>query len=103
MLYDKFYPKGGSVYFSTDELTALIDKFDAELDLQKRAGALAKVRDYFYKEWTTIPIVMASPVWAFRNSVVGEWPRSKSDKSHHFEYIRHPKPLNTWRLFTPGQ
>jgi ABC-type transport system substrate-binding protein len=102
-LYDKFFPKGRAVYFLSDEFMDLALKYEKELDPQKRKAAIHKVRDYWYNEYITIPIVMASPVWAYRDTVVGEWPRSVSDKSHHFEYIRHAKPLNTWRLFTPGQ
>jgi peptide/nickel transport system substrate-binding protein len=104
---DKFYPsltgKGIVCWYTSEELTTSIDNYEAELDIQKRDAALAKVLNYLYNEYTTIPIVMGSPAWASRDAVVGEWPMSTGDKSHNFEYIRHPKPLNTWRLFTPGQ
>jgi peptide/nickel transport system substrate-binding protein len=98
---DKFGPDGNAVWFLSDELTTLIDNYEAELDLDKRAAALNKVRDYWYNEWINLPIVMAYRVFASRDEVVGEWPTSTSDKSLHLIYVRHAKPLNTPRLFTP--
>jgi peptide/nickel transport system substrate-binding protein len=96
---DRFAPGANTVYFLSDELTALINKYEPELDPEKRAAYLAQIRDYWVKEWATIPIIVAQEVWAFRNTVVGEWPRSSLDKRHYFSYIRHAKPLNTFRLF----
>jgi len=102
--YDKFYPNGESnLHFTSEELVALVDKYEAELDIPARAAALAKVCNYLHDNWTLIPMVTASSAWASRDAVVGEWPKSASPMAHMFEYVRHAKPLNTWRLFTPGQ
>jgi peptide/nickel transport system substrate-binding protein len=98
---DKFMPNGSAVHFSDDTLSALLKKFEAEVDVDKRAAYLAEVRDYRYKQKMTIPLFIATPVWAWRTDKVGEWPRSSDDKDHKFSYVRHAKPLNTWRLFTP--
>jgi peptide/nickel transport system substrate-binding protein len=101
--HDKYYPGGSEVMFSTPKLSALIDAYLTELDYGKRTALLKEMGEYMYKEWHALPLLMASPTWAYRDAAVGEWPKTKADKSHHFEYIRHAKPLNTWRLFTPGQ
>jgi peptide/nickel transport system substrate-binding protein len=99
----KFYPGGNAIFFLTDEIIALVDNYENEVDLKKRAAALVKLRDYLYDEVTTIPIMEAHELKAYRDAVVGEWPKTTNDRNHHLEYVRHPKPLNTWRLFTPGQ
>jgi peptide/nickel transport system substrate-binding protein len=96
-----FSPGGNPVIFCSDEFTPLIEKYEGEIDLTKRAAYLGDVRDYRYKNKLTIPLIVARSVWAWRNDTVGEWPKSDLDKNHLFKYIRHPKPLNTWRLFTP--
>jgi peptide/nickel transport system substrate-binding protein len=96
---DRYGPDASMNYFESDELTALVHKYEPELDPEKRAAYLAQIRDYMVKEWITIPIIVAQEVWAFRNTVVGEWPRSSLDKRHYFSYIRQAKPLNTFRLF----
>jgi peptide/nickel transport system substrate-binding protein len=102
-LYDKFFPKGRAVYFLSDEFMDRVLKYEKELDPQKRKAAIHKVRDYWYEQDMTIAVVEAFPIWAYRNEVVGAWPRSAFDKALKLEYIRHPKPLNTVRLFTPGK
>jgi peptide/nickel transport system substrate-binding protein len=98
---DKFGIGGSAPWFHSDELTDLLRKLNAERDLVKRDALMGAVRDYLYNEVATIPLVHAFPVWATRDEVVGEWPPVTHEKAQHWEYIRHAKPLNTWRLFTP--
>jgi peptide/nickel transport system substrate-binding protein len=99
--YVKFVPGADPVLFSSDELTALINKYETELDPKKRVAALGEIRDYRFKHKVTVPLILANPVWAWRTDKVGEWPKTPIDKTHLFDYIRHVKPLNTWRLFSP--
>jgi peptide/nickel transport system substrate-binding protein len=99
--YDKFSPESEPAIFVSDEHSAVIDAYEKEIDPQKRAAALAALRDFQYKETVAIPIVHANATWAYRTSVVGDVTLSIVDKLHYFEYVRHPKPLNTWRLFNP--
>ncbi len=101
--YQIFAPKAQNIYYQSDEAMALVDKYESALDPVKRAAALAAIRDYLYDEIITIPLVRASPLWAYRADRVGEWPPSGVDKLANLEYVRHVKPLNTWRLFTPGK
>jgi peptide/nickel transport system substrate-binding protein len=98
----KFVPGGEPVLFSSDEITDLVNKYEVETDPEKRVARLKAISDYRYKHKVTIPIVNIPRVYAFRNKVVGEWPQTVSTgKNHMISYIRHAKPLNTWRLFTP--
>ncbi len=99
--YQRFAPGGTSPCFQSDELTALINKYETELNLQKRADSLGKVRDYHYNESVTIPLVLASPLWAWRHKQVREWPETPVPRNHYLEYVRHAQPLNTWRAYTP--
>ncbi len=79
----------------------LINRYESEANPAKRAAFLNDVRDYHYNEKITIPLVLAMPVWAWRNKTVGDWPENPIDKNANFEYARHAKPVNTWRLYTP--
>ena len=45
-------------------------------------------------------ICIAPKAYAYNTKKVGEWPKNPG-RPHMYQYIRHPKPLNTWRLFTP--
>jgi len=99
--YQKFSANATSPIYQSDELTALINEYEAELDEGKREAALGKVRDYHYKNFATIPLVQAMPIWAYRNKKISGWPESPIDRQIFLEYVRHVKPLNTYRLFTP--
>jgi peptide/nickel transport system substrate-binding protein len=96
---DKFKPGSTGTHFQSPEITALIDDYEGECDPVKRAANLRKLRDFHYKNWVSIPVIMAGSVWAYNNEVVGDWPMEMEQKTHNVSYIRHAKPLNTWRLF----
>ena len=99
--YKFFFPNSDPVLYCDDKLMGLVNKYEGELDPQKREAFLEELRDYHSNYKVTIPLILAFPVWAWKADKVGEWPKTPIDKIHLFEYIRHPKPLNTWRLFTP--
>jgi ABC-type transport system substrate-binding protein len=69
---DRCKPGASSSIFQSPELTALIDDYEEET---------------------------AGVAWAYNNQVVGDWPMEMENKGQNIEYIRHVKPLNTWRLF----
>lgn len=96
----KFVPGADPYIFYSDELADLIYKYEGERNFERRAALLGQIRDYRYNNWVDIPIAFVTPIYAVRDKAVGEWPTSIADKNHNFEYIRHVKPLNTWRLFT---
>ena len=99
--YDKFWLDSEPPIFLSDEQLDLVAKYEKEPDLEKRAAALAAIRDYQYKQFVAIPLVFAVQRFAYRDSTVGDWPPGHTDKIDYFEYVSHAKPLNTYRLFTP--
>ena len=101
--YDKFWAESNPTIFMSDEHAALVEKYESETDPQKRAAALAAVRDYHYKNWVAMPLTVAETLWGYREAAIGDWAKSIVSRLPYFEYVRHPKPLNTWRLFTPGE
>jgi peptide/nickel transport system substrate-binding protein len=96
---DRFKPGSSGTHFQSPEVGALIDAYEGEVDPKRRAANLRKLRDYHYKNWVTLPVMLAGSVWGYNNEVVGDWPLQMVDKDHNIDYIRHAKPLNTWRLF----
>lgn len=97
---DRFKPGAAYSHFQSPEIAALIDDYESEYDMAKRKIKLAKIRDYHYKNWVTIPVIQAHQIWAYNNKKMsGDWPMDMVDKDMNVDYIRHAKPLNTWRLF----
>jgi ABC-type transport system substrate-binding protein len=95
-----FHPGAAATHYQDHPvLTDLISDYDGEGDMKKRDAKLRKVGDYLYKNWVTIPVIQTGSVWAYNNEVISEPPIQMVDKDHHLSYIRHAKPLNTWRLF----
>ncbi len=84
--------------FQSPDLTALIDKVLQEPDYQKAKAIWKRISKYLYDHYTDLPIVNASIVWAVSKKV-GEWPTNMSNKPQNLLYIRHAKPLKTYRLF----
>ena len=99
--YKFFFPNSDPVLYCDDKIMALVNKYEAEPDPKKREALLGELRDFHSNNKVSIPLVLASPVWAWKADKVGDWPKPPTDKMHFFEYIRYPKPLNTWRSFTP--
>jgi peptide/nickel transport system substrate-binding protein len=96
---DRFKPGATYSHFQSPELITLIDDYEQESDPVTRAANLRKLRDYHYKNWVTIGVVQVGEVYAYNNEVVGDWPASKTQRYQNVDWIRHAKPLNTWRLF----
>lgn len=95
--YFSYVAKG--VYFQDPELITALNDYEQEVDLAKRTAKLAKVRDWTYKHWITIPLIQSFTEWAYNREVVGYWPDEMAQAYERMDYIRHPKPVNTFRLF----
>jgi peptide/nickel transport system substrate-binding protein len=96
---DRFKPGSSGTHFQSPEITALIDAYEGECDPVKRAANLEKLRDFHYNNWVSIPLILTGDIWVFNKEVMGDWPIEWLDKGKNIEYIRHAKPLNTFRLF----
>jgi peptide/nickel transport system substrate-binding protein len=93
------FKTGGITHFVSPELTRLIDDYESENDLVKRAANQKKVLQYHYDNWVTIPVIQAGECWVYNNEVASDWIQDPEGKYHNMDYIRHAKPSNTWRLF----
>ncbi len=69
--------------------------------MAKRNELWKQVAKYMRDNDINVPLVEAFTGWAYKGEKVGEWPKNAGDTPKNFQYIRHPQPLNTWRLFTP--
>jgi len=72
-----------------------------ELDLTKRAALYKQLVQIQYDNWEAIPLLEVPYLMAKNKAKVGEWPPDSSSYYWNFPYVRHAKPLNTFRLFTP--
>ncbi|MFC2004290.1 ABC transporter substrate-binding protein, partial [Chloroflexota bacterium] len=99
---DLFMPDRGSweVYLD-DELTSLGSKVLDEPSLAKRHEIYGDIARHHRNNYTNVPFFVEPLLYASNSQKVGEWPPWNTTFYHSFEYIRHAKPLNTWRLFTP--
>ncbi len=93
-------PGSSSLAFTTPESIALCNKLSKEVDDKKRDAIWKEVVEYWSKQDLLIPLVKGSTIWAHSNKI-GEWPENSGVFPKNFVYIRHAKPLNTWRLFNP--
>jgi peptide/nickel transport system substrate-binding protein len=91
---------GSTTIYQSPELISFIDKLDKEYDWEKRNAIWREIAQYMRDDYVSIPISAADALWA-TSKKVGKWgvreiPRNRP---RYWTYIRHPKPLNTWRLF----
>jgi ABC-type transport system substrate-binding protein len=69
-----------------------------QTDPKKLDATLRKVGQFIHDNYITIPVVQFPAVYAVSKQV-GEWPEmKKSVWIDYAEYIKHPTPLNTFRL-----
>ncbi|MFC1928948.1 ABC transporter substrate-binding protein, partial [Chloroflexota bacterium] len=83
------------------ELVRLGEKISAEMDMQKKDVLWREFAKYLHDEYATIGLFVHTRPMLSNSQKIGEWPKSRYTFYYNFEYIRHAKPLNTWRLFTP--
>ncbi|MFC1952428.1 ABC transporter substrate-binding protein [Chloroflexota bacterium] len=83
------------------ELITMIDDMIIETDMDIRQEKWEACLDYEREHFMNIPLVMERIGYA-KSDKVGEWPHSLGTYPYYFAYMRHAEPLNTFRLFTPG-
>jgi hypothetical protein len=55
-----------------------------------------------YDEYVDVPLMARDTTYAKNDDKVGEWVTIKGNhRVLNYEYIRHPTPLGTFRLFEP--
>lgn len=93
-----YYPGGTVPHFQSPELTALIDKVLREADYEKAKVIWMEIAKYLHSHYVNVVPVNSALVWTV-GTKVGQWPSNLRDKPNNIIYIRHAKPLNTYRLF----
>jgi ABC-type transport system substrate-binding protein len=91
-------PNQARTFFQSPELTALFRKLVPEIDEKKRNDIWKEIAKNMRDDYTSISMVVTSQIFARDKKKVGKWPQSQSELLSP-AYIRHAKPLNTWRLF----
>lgn len=90
-------------YYQSEDLIPLLDKFAGMTDMKKRKALYKEIAQYMRSNYVNIPIVAAGSVWGYNGEKVeGKWPMQATGKPRGFVFMRHAKPLNTWRLFDPS-
>jgi peptide/nickel transport system substrate-binding protein len=93
-------PDAGTPTWQSNETKAAIKKFLTELDPQKREALLIEVSKLYRSIYSHIPIAYTPRIHGV-NKKVGEWYPGRQSHPKNLIFARHPKPLNTYRLFTP--
>jgi peptide/nickel transport system substrate-binding protein len=86
------------MYFETVELQALVDKLLPLTDINKRNEVWGEIGKYLRYYYGNVPLVNAGIAFAY-SSKLDKGPPIANNKHPNAAYLRHAKPLNTFRLF----
>ncbi|MFC1999497.1 ABC transporter substrate-binding protein [Chloroflexota bacterium] len=89
--------------YETTECDTIIDSQQAAETVEARDAAIAQLVQHLYDEYAFIPVVAADMLWA-KGPNVGNWePPLLAHLANplNLEYITHPEPLGTFRLWEP--
>jgi len=93
-------PNASTPFWQSEETKAAIEKIQKELNPKKRDADVRELAQLYRSLYSHVPIVYA-PRLHGANQKVGEWPPGRQDYFRNIAFVRHAKPLNTYRLFTP--
>ncbi len=93
-------PNGVNPFWQSEETKVAIKKVLPEADPQKREVAYKELARLYRSTYPHVPLVFSPKLHGVSKNV-GEWFPDKVATIRNFIFARHPKPLNTWRLFTP--
>ncbi|MFC1928697.1 ABC transporter substrate-binding protein [Chloroflexota bacterium] len=97
---ERFTPNGAYGMYQREEIADMSKKIVAELDMKKKDALWREMAKYMHDEYIAIPLLNVALLIATDNQKIGDWPPSYTSGFYfNFEYARHAKPLNTWRLF----
>ena len=68
---------------------------------EERSVLLNKFNQYYFENACPIPLVRAGFCFAWNSDKVAPFPHTDSSKPTNAEYVRHAKPFNTYRLWSP--
>ncbi len=88
-----FYEDAGSY--------AIYKAMSPNATIAERKAVVDQLNQYYYDNVGPIPVVLSGYCYAWNPDKVAPWPHPVSSHPSYFEYIRHAKWLNTYRLFSP--
>ncbi len=93
-------PNSSTPFWQSEETTAAIKKVLREVDPQKREAYFKELARVFRSLYINVPIAFTPRVHAVGKKV-GQWYPGRLRYPKNLIFARHPKSLNTYRLFTP--
>ncbi len=94
-------PDSAQPVFEDAQFTPLGRQLLAELDFAKRNALWLDVMNYIRDNYLMMPVLAIQNNYAWNPKKVSEWPHGSTPYPQYWQYIKHAKPLNTFRLFTP--
>jgi peptide/nickel transport system substrate-binding protein len=94
-------PGAQAEIFMDEGSYAIWQEGNAYVDPDVRAQYADKINQYYYENFGPLPVVKIGSCWAWNPAKVSEFPHATTSSPYFLEYVRHAKPLNTFRLFTP--
>jgi len=100
-MIDQFYSKSlGMCHYENPEMDALAEQTLAA-PIDERNELTKQMMQHIYDEYAIIPLVWGDKLWV-KGENVGNWETIKwQPMDLLLEYVQHPTPLNTFRLFEP--
>jgi len=93
-------PNCSTPFWESEETKVAITKAEDELNLKKREGYWRELGQVYRSLYAHVPLVYAPRLHGV-NKKVGEWPPSRHTYFKNIVFVKHAKPLNTYRLLTP--
>ena len=91
-----FFPLGSSA-----AIDGLYEEIESQPSLEERFNVVKQMTAVLYDEYMVVPLV-SSDMTFVEGDEVGDWPTIVgSNWVLNWEYIQHPTPLGTFRLFEP--
>ena len=88
--------------YESYELDELVENYLAAPSAEEKVRVARQMTQLMYDEYVDVPLMARNTVYAKNDDKVGEWITIKGNhRVLNYEYIRHPTPLGTFRLFEP--
>jgi ABC-type transport system substrate-binding protein len=72
-----------------------------KMNVDERREYTQKLNQYYFENFGPGPLVQVGVCWAWNPDKVSPFPHPSANAPYYLEYVRHAKPLNTFRLFSP--
>jgi ABC-type transport system substrate-binding protein len=100
-MIDQFYSESrGMVHYESPEMDALVEQTLAA-PVEDRPELMVQMMQHIYDEYVIVPLLWGDKLWV-KGENVGRWETMKwQTMDLLLDYVQHPTPLNTFRLFDP--